>query len=60
MHVGQHVVLATHGNLLGLIVNGFHSSCGYDFWQGLSFPDVYRLDLADMQFVGLERVWQAT
>jgi 2,3-bisphosphoglycerate-dependent phosphoglycerate mutase len=60
MHVGQHIVVATHGNLLSLIVNGFDSSFGYDFWHGLSFPDVYRLDLADMQFGGLERVWQAT
>ena len=42
-HPGQTIVVATHGNLLALIMNGLDRSYGYDFWRTLSFPDVYRL-----------------
>jgi broad specificity phosphatase PhoE len=56
-HPGQHVVVATHGNLLALIVNGLDSVSGYEFWRRLSFPDIYRLEFDGMAFVGMTRVW---
>ena len=40
-HAGQHLVVATHGNLLALILNGLDPAFGYEFWRQLSFPDVY-------------------
>lgn len=57
-HVDQHVVVATHGNLLALIVNGLDSAFGYEFWRELSFPDVYRLQFQGTVLTGVERVWE--
>jgi len=56
-HSGAHVALATHGNLLALVLNGLDSAFGYQFWRQLSFPDVYRLSLEDHVLVGVERLW---
>ena len=55
-HEGDHVVLATHGNLLALIVNGLDASYGFDFWRGLSFPDIYCLELDRDRVVSLSRL----
>ena len=38
-HPGSHVVLGTHGNLLALVMHALDSRFGYEFWQGLSFPE---------------------
>jgi 2,3-bisphosphoglycerate-dependent phosphoglycerate mutase len=57
-HVGQHVVVATHGNLLTLILNGLDSAFGFEFWRQLSFPDVYRLQFEGAVLVGVERIWE--
>ena len=56
-HVGQHVVVSTHGNLLALIINGLDSAVGYDFWRRLSFPDVYRLEFEGSAMTRFERIW---
>ena len=58
-HRGQHVVVATHGNLMALIVNGFDPAYGYEFWRELSFPDVYRLNFEEDALVGVTRVWDS-
>ena len=44
-HPGDQVALATHGNLLALVLNGLDPRYGYEFWRRLSFPDVYGLTL---------------
>jgi broad specificity phosphatase PhoE len=56
-HVGQHVVVSTHGNLLALILNGLDSAFGYDFWRRLSFPDIYRLEFEGSAMTRVERIW---
>lgn len=56
-HPDQHIVVATHGNLLALMVNGFDASYAYDFWRCLSFPDVYRLAFDGDRLTAIERVW---
>ena len=57
-HAGQHVVVATHGNLLALILNGFDPSFGYEFWRALSFPDVYELEFEATALIGVRRMWE--
>jgi 2,3-bisphosphoglycerate-dependent phosphoglycerate mutase len=57
-HAGQHVVVATHGNLLALILNGFDSSFGYEFWRTLSFPDVYELEFEGTTLIQVRRLWE--
>jgi 2,3-bisphosphoglycerate-dependent phosphoglycerate mutase len=40
------VVLATHGNLLTLLLQHYDPAIGYAFWQSLTMPDIYRLDVS--------------
>ena len=56
-HRGGQVLVATHGNMLALLLNGMDSTFGYDFWRRLSFPDVYRLAFDDARLVGVDRLW---
>jgi broad specificity phosphatase PhoE len=56
-HVGQHVVVSTHGTLLALILNGLDSAFGYDFWRRLSSPDVFRLEFEGTAMTRVERIW---
>ncbi len=58
-HVGSQVVLGTHGNLLALVLNALDSRFGYEFWQGLSFPDIYKVTFDGSEFRGVERLWDA-
>ena len=62
------IVLGTHGNLLALIVQGalmvegVLPASGYAFWQSLTMPDLYRLDMPDpsrdpTRAPNLERLW---
>jgi 2,3-bisphosphoglycerate-dependent phosphoglycerate mutase len=44
-HSSQTVVLATHGNLLALLLNGFDSRVEFGFWNSLAFPDVFELQV---------------
>ena len=56
-HPGQAIVVATHGNLLALIMNALDQSYGYDFWRVLSFPDIYRLTFTNDALTAVERAW---
>ena len=57
-HAGEHLVIATHGNLLALILNGLDPAFGYEFWRQLSFPDVYELQLDGVTLVHFRRIWK--
>lgn len=59
-HSGGHIIVATHGNLLALVLNGFASGFGYDFWRSLSFPDAYELHFHDVVLSGVRRIWDPT
>ena len=54
---GLRVVVATHGNLLALILNGFKPAVGFDFWRSLTFPDVYELRFQKAALVNVRRIW---
>ena len=56
-HAGQHLVVATHGNLMALILNGFDPAFGYEFWRELSFPDVYELEFEASALIRVRRIW---
>jgi 2,3-bisphosphoglycerate-dependent phosphoglycerate mutase len=57
-HPHQDVLLATHGSLLTLILNGFDDKFGYDFWRTLTFPDVYELTFRDGILTRVRRRWE--
>ena len=56
-HPGQQIAVGTHGNLLVLILQHFDPSVGFAFWQSLTMPDVYRLEVKDGQATR-HRLWQ--
>ena len=56
-HAEQPLVVATHGNLMALILNGLDPSFGYEFWRELSFPDVYELAFEASALIRVRRMW---
>lgn len=58
-HAGAQAVLATHGNLLALILNALDPKCGYEFWRGLTCPDIYQVALTGTQCHSVGRLWDA-
>jgi 2,3-bisphosphoglycerate-dependent phosphoglycerate mutase len=51
-HAAHATVVVTHGNLLALILRTVDPGIGFDHWQALSNPDLYRLSDGS-----LERLW---
>ena len=52
----DHVVLGTHGNLLALVLRCYDPAIGYAFWQALTMPDVYRLEVRGDEAVSIKRL----
>jgi 2,3-bisphosphoglycerate-dependent phosphoglycerate mutase len=59
-HPGAHIVVGTHGNLLALILHHFDATIDFEFWRGLSMPDIYRLSLEGDGVVEIDRLWSRT
>ena len=49
-HDDEHIVVATHGTLLALMLNGFDAAYGYSFWKELEFPDAYCVTFESTSF----------
>ena len=56
-HPDQRLVLATHGNLLALVLQHFDPGVGYAFWQSLTMPDVYELRV-EGDAASFRRLWR--
>ena len=56
-HPAERVVLATHGNLLALVLQHYDPAIGYPFWRSLTMPDIYRLDLCAGGSASIARIW---
>jgi 2,3-bisphosphoglycerate-dependent phosphoglycerate mutase len=52
-------VLATHGNLLALVLNALDPRFGYEFWRQLSFPDLYQLMFDGSDLRDVAHLWDA-
>jgi 2,3-bisphosphoglycerate-dependent phosphoglycerate mutase len=48
-HAGARIVVATHGTLLALILHAYDPRVGFAFWQRISTPDIYRVEVAASQ-----------
>ena len=44
-HSAETTLLATHGNLMALLLKYFDNAVGFTEWQKLTNPDVYRVNL---------------
>ncbi|MCR8631911.1 histidine phosphatase family protein [Paenibacillus radicis (ex Xue et al. 2023)] len=49
--------VATHGNLLSLILKRYDDSIGFADWKGLTNPDVYRLSFSEGSLQAMSRIW---
>ena len=56
-HIGQTVAVATHGNLLTLLLKVLDAGKGYEFWRGLTLPDIYRVVVESGGIGELQRLW---
>ncbi|MFC2016060.1 histidine phosphatase family protein [Chloroflexota bacterium] len=56
--VADHVVLATHGNLLALVLQHFDPSIDSAFWRSLTMPDIYSLSWTPAGPPEIIRLWQ--
>ena len=43
-HQDEEIIISSHGNLICILLSAFDSSIDYNFWCGLSMPDVLVLD----------------
>ncbi|MEE9250009.1 MAG: histidine phosphatase family protein [Alphaproteobacteria bacterium] len=44
-HPMEAVAVASHGTLIGLILNSYDPGFGYDEWREMTMPDIYRIDV---------------
>jgi 2,3-bisphosphoglycerate-dependent phosphoglycerate mutase len=56
-HPGDQIVLATHGNLMALILQHYEPSINFEFWKALTLPDIYTLDFRESEGGILQRIW---
>lgn len=54
---GKGVAIGTHGNIMTIIMNYFDNTYGFEFWNGTSKPDIYRLTFQDDQLKKVDRMW---
>ena len=43
-HLDKTILLSSHGNLLGILINHFDSSFDYKKWEQMTFPDCFLVD----------------
>ncbi len=55
-HLGETIVLVTHGNLLVLLLRLLDESKGFDFWRALRMPDLFRWVVTPDSHHRLERL----
>lgn len=55
-----HILIGTHGNLLALMLSHYDSQVGYEFWRGLSMPDIYQLEIGVGGETRSWRLWEGS
>ena len=57
---GQAAAVASHGNLIGLILRGIDPAFGFDEWRSMTMPDIFRIEIEGdnlkLEHVGCEGV----
>jgi 2,3-bisphosphoglycerate-dependent phosphoglycerate mutase len=56
-HEMPHIVLATHGVLIALILQAYDYSIDYAFWAALTMPDIYALHFDPAGEGKIRRLW---
>ncbi len=58
-HIGEAIVVGTHGNLLALILQHWQPTVDHAFWNRLTMPDIYALQLSETDSPRVARLWDA-
>jgi len=54
----KNIAVATHGNLMALILKYYDDTFGFDHWKALTNPDVYELAVTENEGVPrIARIW---
>lgn len=56
-HPEQVIAVATHGNLLVLLLRVLDPTKGFEFWRTLTLPDIYRAVVDGDRLSELRRLW---
>lgn len=56
-HPHEQIAIATHGNLLALILQHYDKSIDFTFWQSLTMPDVYQFQIEQGAIPARHRLW---
>ena len=56
-HPDQVITVATHGNLLVLLLRVLDPTKGFEFWRTLTLPDIYRAVVDESGLTELRRLW---
>ena len=54
---GKGIAIGTHGNIMTIIMNYFDYTYGFDFWNGTTKPDIYRMIFQEGQLKEVKRMW---
>ena len=52
-----HCLIGTYGNLLALILNAYDPTIDFQYWSGLTMPDVYQFEIFGHTEVKYNRLW---
>ncbi|WP_042220668.1 histidine phosphatase family protein [Oceanobacillus manasiensis] len=55
---GKNVVIGTHGNIMVLMMNFFDKKYGFEFWNQLEMPDIYKLTIDSQELHHVQRIWR--
>lgn len=53
----NNAVIVSHGNLISLLLKHFDNRIGFEEWEAMTNPDVYRISFADDAAPTIERIW---
>lgn len=54
---GKNVAIATHGNIMVLIMNYLDEKYDFTFWQQLDMPDIYKLSFDNRKLMEVKQIW---
>jgi 2,3-bisphosphoglycerate-dependent phosphoglycerate mutase len=55
---GKNIVVGTHGNIMTILMNYFDTKYGFDFWEGTTKPDIYKLSFFGSNLQNVSRLWK--
>ncbi|PJN56266.1 hypothetical protein PAEVO_29890 [Paenibacillus sp. GM2FR] len=56
-HIGKRVVIGTHGDIMTLMLQHYDQRFDYQFWQGMTLPDIYRVEFEEGRLANIARLW---